>query len=54
MREEIYEYLNKLSENEDVDMYSAPQRVAKQFYINRTLAGAIVSLWVENKREKNK
>ena len=43
----IYEYLDALRDG-DVDLYTAPNKVAKEFRITTTMAGAIVSQWIKD------
>tara|TARA_R110000824_G_scaffold296083_1_gene484392 strand:+ start:716 stop:880 length:165 start_codon:yes stop_codon:yes gene_type:complete len=48
MVKKIYEYLYKLERDKE-NLYSAPNKVAKEFGISRTMAGAIIAQWEKDK-----
>ena len=48
MVKKIYEYLYKLQRDNE-NMYSALNKVAKEFGISRTMAGAIIAQWEKDK-----
>jgi hypothetical protein len=49
MRQEIFDYLDKLRKNGKEDMFKAPAMIANKFKINKTIARSIVSQWVAEK-----